>query len=88
MLEASDYPRALKQRIAGRFGHLHNEGAAALLRALDTTRLQHIIAAHLSQAEQHAGPGARGARAARSAARRTGSASPTRRDGFDWREFA
>src|SRR4051794_23138564 len=49
MLAGSDYPYPLKQRIAGRFGHLCNEGAAALLAAIDTTRLKHIIAAHLSQ---------------------------------------
>jgi phosphoribosyl 1,2-cyclic phosphodiesterase len=49
MLAYSDYPYSLKQRIAGRYGHLHNEGAAALLGALDNTRLKHIVAAHLSQ---------------------------------------
>jgi phosphoribosyl 1,2-cyclic phosphodiesterase len=49
LLATSDYPPSLKNRIAGRFGHLHNEAAAALLAALDTSKLQHIIAAHLSQ---------------------------------------
>ncbi len=49
MLGDSDYPAALKKRISGRFGHLHNEGAAALLAALDTSRLKHVLAAHLSQ---------------------------------------
>ena len=49
MLAFSDYPYALKQRIAGRYGHLHNEGAAELLAALDNSHLKHIIAAHLSQ---------------------------------------
>jgi phosphoribosyl 1,2-cyclic phosphodiesterase len=49
MLAYSDYPYPLKQRIAGRYGHLHNEGAAALLAALDNSRLKHIVAAHLSQ---------------------------------------
>lgn len=49
MLSLSDYPYPLKQRIAGRFGHLCNDGAAALLAALDTTRLRHIVAAHLSR---------------------------------------
>ena len=39
----------LKQRISSRLGHLHNEASAELLAALDTSRLQHIIAAHLSQ---------------------------------------
>lgn len=49
MLEDGDYPWALKQRIASRLGHLHNEAAAELLAALDTSRLRHIVAAHLSQ---------------------------------------
>ena len=49
MLEDGDYPWPLKQRIASRLGHLHNEAAAALLRALDTSRLKHVVAAHLSQ---------------------------------------
>ena len=49
MLESGDYPWALKQRIASRLGHLHNEAAAQLLAALDTSRLRHVIAAHLSQ---------------------------------------
>ena len=49
LLAASDYPRALKQRISGRFGHLHNEAAAALLAALDCSKLQHLVAAHLSR---------------------------------------
>ena len=49
MLEDGDYPWPLKQRIAGRYGHLHNEGAAALLATLDTSRLRHVVAAHLSQ---------------------------------------
>ena len=49
MLESGDYPPSLKQRIAGRLGHLHNEAAAHLLASIDTTRLVHIIAAHLSQ---------------------------------------
>ena len=49
MLEDGDYPWPLKQRIASRLGHLHNEAAAELLAALDTSRLRHVIAAHLSQ---------------------------------------
>jgi phosphoribosyl 1,2-cyclic phosphodiesterase len=49
MLAGGDYPLPLKQRIASRFGHLHNEASAALLGALDKSRLRHVIAAHLSQ---------------------------------------
>lgn len=48
MLQASDYPYRLKQRIGGRYGHLSNTQAAALLSRLDCGRLQHIVAAHLS----------------------------------------
>ena len=49
MLAESDYPYPLKQRIAGRLGHLHNEAAAELLTRIDTSRLKHVVAAHLSQ---------------------------------------
>ena len=49
MLAGSDYPAMLKRRISGRHGHLANAAAAELLGALDTSRLQHLIAAHLSR---------------------------------------
>ena len=49
MLAGSDYPFMLKQRIAGRFGHLDNEAAADILKRIDTSRLRHVVAAHLSQ---------------------------------------
>lgn len=48
MLRHGTYPRLLKQRIGGRFGHLDNRATAALLAAIDCSRLQHLIAAHLS----------------------------------------
>jgi phosphoribosyl 1,2-cyclic phosphodiesterase len=49
LLANSDYPLSLKQRVGGRFGHLNNVDAAALLARLDCSRLQHIVAAHLSR---------------------------------------
>lgn len=49
MLANSSYPPYLRQRIAGRFGHLDNAAAAGLLASLDCSRLKHVIAAHLSQ---------------------------------------
>lgn len=49
MLAASSYPESLKQRIAGRYGHLCNRDAAGLLAKLNLARLQHIVAAHLSK---------------------------------------
>jgi phosphoribosyl 1,2-cyclic phosphodiesterase len=49
LLAASDYPAMLKRRISGPLGHLDNDAAASLLRQIDTSRLQHLVAAHLSQ---------------------------------------
>lgn len=49
MLASGAYPPTLKRRIASRFGHLANDAAAQLLAGLDCSRLQHLIAAHLSQ---------------------------------------
>ena len=49
MLAASSYPPSLKRRISGRLGHLANDVAASLLDRIDVSRLQHIVAAHLSE---------------------------------------
>jgi phosphoribosyl 1,2-cyclic phosphodiesterase len=49
MLESGSYPWPLKKRIASRLGHLDNTTAAALLARLDTSKLVHIFAAHLSR---------------------------------------
>jgi phosphoribosyl 1,2-cyclic phosphodiesterase len=49
LLADGSYPVHLKRRIAGRFGHLDNAAAADLLARLDHQRLQHVVAAHLSQ---------------------------------------
>lgn len=49
LLQGSDYPAVLKRRISGRFGHLDNDASAALLATLDRSRLQHVVAAHLSE---------------------------------------
>lgn len=49
MLRNSSYPRRVRERIAGRFGHLDNRAAADLLARLDCSRMQHLVAAHLSQ---------------------------------------
>ncbi len=52
MLMNSAYPYTLKQRISGRLGHLDNSTASGLLRALrmhNKSRMQHVIAAHLSK---------------------------------------
>ncbi|MBY0340499.1 MAG: MBL fold metallo-hydrolase [Rhodocyclaceae bacterium] len=49
MLANGPYPPMLKQRVGGRFGHLDNAAAADLLRQLEYSRLQHVLAAHVSE---------------------------------------
>ena len=49
MLEAGPYPAALKARVGGRLGHLANDQARALLEAIDTSRLCHLIGMHVSE---------------------------------------
>ena len=49
LLMGGDYPQSLKARVAGRYGHLDNDSSAGILAAIDCTRLQHLLAAHLSQ---------------------------------------
>jgi len=53
MLASSSYPLSLQRRIAGRLGHLENGAAAGLLRDIDASRLQHLVAAHLSEQNNH-----------------------------------
>ena len=47
-LKRGRYPPSLKERISGPFGHLDNGTSASILSRLDRTRLQHLVAAHLS----------------------------------------
>jgi phosphoribosyl 1,2-cyclic phosphodiesterase len=49
MLAQSVYPPWLKARIGGQLGHLSNQQSAEILQGLDRSRLQRVIAAHLSQ---------------------------------------
>jgi len=49
MLDEGPYSPSLKARVGGPHGHLDNDDAAALLAGLDHQRLQHIVAAHLSE---------------------------------------
>ncbi len=48
LLANGSYSAALKQRVGGPLGHLSNAQAGSLLSQLDTSRLQHLVAAHLS----------------------------------------
>ncbi len=85
MLWGSAYPQRLKERIAGKFGHLDNETAAQLLALIDCSRLKHLVAAHLSK--QNNTP-----ELARAALARALNCEPewvgvaTQDEGFGWRE--
>jgi hypothetical protein len=84
MLADSDYPFALKQRIAGRYGHLHNEGGRGLLAALDQLAPQARHRGAPVAAEQHARQGAaRAGGALNCAPDWIGVADQS--IGFDWR---
>ena len=48
MLVKSLYPPFLKQRVAGPYGHLSNQAAASVARAVCHSQLKHLVAAHLS----------------------------------------
>jgi phosphoribosyl 1,2-cyclic phosphodiesterase len=49
MLATGPYPPSLKARVGGDWGHMSNAQSARLLKALDTSRLQHLVAMHLSE---------------------------------------
>ncbi len=49
MLRDGPYPPALQLRVGGDLGHLNNQQAATLLEKIDTSHLQHLVAAHLSE---------------------------------------
>lgn len=49
MLENGPYPASLKRRVGGRFGHLENGQAAALLARLKHAKLRCVMAAHVSK---------------------------------------
>jgi phosphoribosyl 1,2-cyclic phosphodiesterase len=79
------YPRWLKERIAGPFGHLDNEESARLLAALDRSRLKHVVAAHLSQ-QNNRPELARRALAGALGCEESWIGLATQADGFAWRE--
>ncbi len=49
MLSSGAYPRSLKQRVAGGWGHLSNQQAAGFLETVDQNRLQCLVVAHISR---------------------------------------
>jgi len=85
MLWAGAYPKWLKERIAGPFGHLDNRDSARLLGALDRSRLKHVIGAHLSQSNNRPEL-ARAALAGALGCEASWVGVASQDDGFGWRE--
>jgi phosphoribosyl 1,2-cyclic phosphodiesterase len=86
MLWNGTYPKWLKERIAGPFGHLDNADSGMLLAALDCTKLQHLVGAHLS--EQNNRPElARAALAAAMRCEESWIGLATQAEGFGWRDL-
>ncbi len=54
MLNRSSYPPRLKERISGRYGHLSNAASAEILARIASSRLQRVVAAHLSRENNRA----------------------------------
>jgi phosphoribosyl 1,2-cyclic phosphodiesterase len=80
------YPRWLKERIAGPFGHLDNRESERLLAALDRSRLKHVIGAHLSQ-QNNRPELARAALARAMGCEESWIGLATQDDGFGWRSL-
>jgi phosphoribosyl 1,2-cyclic phosphodiesterase len=87
LLWGGDYPKWLKERIGGPFGHLDNAASARLLAALDRSRLKHVFAAHLSEQNNRAGL-ARSALAAALGCEEDWVGVATQEEGFGWRDLA
>ena len=49
MLDAGEYPEHLKYRVSGKMGHLNNVQSSSILKNIDTSKLQHLVAMHLSE---------------------------------------
>ena len=79
------YPKWLKQRIAGPFGHLDNLQSERLLGALDRSRLKHVIGAHLSQ-QNNRPELARAALARAMNCEESWIGLATQDEGFGWRD--
>jgi phosphoribosyl 1,2-cyclic phosphodiesterase len=86
LLWGGDYPKWLKRRISGPFGHLSNGDSGKLLAALDRSKLKHVIAAHLSH--QNNRPDlARAALAGAMGCAADWNGLSTQEEGFGWREL-
>ncbi len=86
LLRGGSYPPALKARILGRYGHLDNAMARAFLAKVASPRLQHVVAAHLSE-ENNRPELARQALAAALGCEENWIGVADQEEGCDWRQL-
>jgi phosphoribosyl 1,2-cyclic phosphodiesterase len=87
LLSGGPYPPSLKARVGGKYGHLANQEAAALLARVRHDGLQHVLAAHLSS--QNNTPAlARAALASALGCAADWIGLADQESGFDWREIS
>jgi phosphoribosyl 1,2-cyclic phosphodiesterase len=86
MLADGPYPAYLQARVGGRLGHMSNDQSAALLAELVSPSLQHLVAAHLSEKNNH--PDLALAAFARAmGCEREDIGLATQDEGIDWRQL-
>jgi phosphoribosyl 1,2-cyclic phosphodiesterase len=54
LLQAGAYPKFLKDRVAGQWGHLNNDQTASFLSAIDQQSIQKLVIGHISQSNNNA----------------------------------
>ncbi len=86
MLAEGPYPPALQARVGGTLGHLSNAQSAKLLSKLEVGKLQHLVAAHIS--EKNNRPELAAAALSQSIGCEPGWIALAEQDsGLDWREI-
>jgi len=53
LLRAGAYPKFLKDRVAGQWGHLNNHQTASLLSAIDQQSIQKLVIGHISESNNN-----------------------------------
>jgi len=84
MLQNGPYPMSLKRRVGGLHGHLSNDQSMQLLQHIDTSEMDYLIAAHIS--EKNNSP-AIVERLLQRLDDRFASIVATQQQGFDWVEI-
>jgi phosphoribosyl 1,2-cyclic phosphodiesterase len=54
LLEAGAYPKFLKERVAGNWGHLNNQQTASLLNAINQDSIKKLVIGHISENNNNA----------------------------------